>query len=84
MSFEDTIRQIVREEITAALAERDDHPQPVQTHVSSGVVMQTLGITRSVLRRMLAEGCPHLRPGAYPRFNLDEVRRFLEAKNGRP
>lgn len=83
MSLEDTLRQIIREELAAAFADRDDHPPPLKTHVSSTELMAALGISRGTVRRMLAEGCPHVRPGINPRFNLDDVKRYLDAKQER-
>lgn len=83
MSLEDTLRLIVREELQSALQQLSQ-PKGVATHVSSGELMKSLNISRGTLRSMMTEGLPHTRPGKYPRFNVEDVDRWLrERRNGR-
>lgn len=79
MSLEDTLRLIVREEL-ATLAERLTQPRGVKTHVSSTELMKALSISRGTLRKMMAEGCPFVKPGQYPRFDVEDVQRWLKEK----
>jgi hypothetical protein len=79
MTLEETLRQIIREELQA-IAELMDSPRQEKTHVGSVALCESLGISRSTLRKMMDDGCPHIRPGSTPRYNLADVRRFLAAK----
>ena len=78
MSLEETLRGIVREEIRAALAEQK---KPAEKRLlNSADLCTAFGISRGTLRKMMAEGLPHVRPGTYPRFDLEDVQRFTREK----
>lgn len=79
MSLEDTLRTIVREEL-ALVVERLSQPRGVKTHVSSVEIMKALSISRGTLRKMMAEGCPYVQPGEYPRFDVEDIQRWLKEK----
>jgi excisionase family DNA binding protein len=82
MSLEDTLRQIVREELALVVAQLSQ-PKGVKAHVSSTELMESLNISRGTLRKMMAEGLPHTRPGKFPRFDVADVERWLRERNGR-
>jgi hypothetical protein len=77
--LEDDIRLIVREEIRAALSELGSKKESPAL-LNSKKLCAALGISRGTLRVMMAEGVPHSCPGTYPRFDLDDVRRFMREK----
>lgn len=79
MTFEETLRKIIREELVIVL-EHLDTPKPVKTHVGSTELMAALGISRGTVHRMMREGCPYVSPGRNPRFVLEDVKRYLETK----
>jgi excisionase family DNA binding protein len=78
VSLEETLRGIVREEIRAALA--DQGKAPPAHLINSADLCAALGISRGTLRKMMADGCPHVRPGTYPRFDLEHVKRWMNAR----
>ena len=80
-TLEDTLRQIIREEL-AALPLHGSAPaeRPERLHISSMELCIALGISRGTLKKMLAEGCPFVCPGKTPRFVLSDVEAFLTAK----
>lgn len=82
MSLEDSIRLIIREELEAVAA-RLTAPQP--KHLLSTEELGTyLGVSRSVIRKMVRDGVPHVRPFKHPRFDLELVERWLvERKHAR-
>ena len=82
MSLEDTLRTIVREELQAALAHLAE-PRGVKSHISSTELMKALSISRGTLRSMMREGCPYVQPGQFPRFDVEDVQRWLKEKRGR-
>jgi hypothetical protein len=79
MTIEDSLRKIIREELLV-FAEQMDGPRQEKTHVSSTDLMAALGISRGTLRRMMEQGCPYVCPGKNPRFNLADVKRYLDSK----
>jgi len=79
MSLEDSLRQIVREELQLAL-QALAQPKGVASHVSSGQLLRSLNISRGTLRKMMREGCPYTQPGKFPRFNVDDVERWLRER----
>lgn len=79
MSLEDTLRSIVREELQAALQQLGDR-RSVKTHVSSSELCTSLSVSRGTLRKMMKEGCPYTQPGKYPRFNVEDVDRWLRER----
>ena len=83
MSLEETLRAIVREELQAALQQLGERTE-VKTHVGAPALCKALSISRATLRKMTKEGCPYVQPGKYPRFNVEDVDRWLrERRNGR-
>lgn len=82
MSLEDTLRLIVREELEAVASRLAAQPQK---HLLSTEELGTyLGVSRSVIRKMVRDGVPHVRPYKHPRFDLELVERWLvERKNAR-
>lgn len=79
MSLEETLRTIVREELAVAFKHLAQ-PRGVKTHVSSTELMKALSISRGTLRKMMTEGCPYVQPGEYPRFDVEDVQRWLKEK----
>jgi excisionase family DNA binding protein len=79
-SLEETLRVIVREELERALSVQTPTGNP---WLSLSALSEALGISRPTLRKLVAKGMPHIKPGDNMRFRLDEVEAWLRKGGGR-
>jgi len=75
VTLEESIRLIVREELEAVVS-RLAAPAPKKL-LSTEELGTYLGVSRSVVRKMVRDGVPHVRPFNHPRFDLELVERWL-------
>lgn len=84
MSFEDTIRAIVREEVRAALADLHGVPaavEPAPDFVALGEVRRWVRIGKTTLKEWINSGrLPKYGEGRLVRVRLAEVRAVLEGR----
>ncbi len=78
----DELRAVVREELRAALAEHVPAPAAAAL-VDRHELARMLDVSAATVTRMTAEGMPHVFAGASPRYSLDEVRAWLDARGRR-
>jgi excisionase family DNA binding protein len=78
-SLEPLLRSVVREEL-----ERLEHlrmqDRPRDGLMSVRALAQALDCSPSSVRRMISQGCPHVRVGESPRFNLPEVTAWMRER----
>ena len=81
VTFEATLRQIIREELLA-FAEQIEGGRGAaeRLHVSGEELLTLLHISWATLQKLRADGLPYVRVGKFPRYNLEDVKRFLAAR----
>lgn len=75
----DELRALLRGEVDAALAARSAVPSAVPL-VDKRELARTLSVSPATITRMTAEGMPHVYAGASPRYDLAEVRAWLDER----
>lgn len=78
MTLEETIRAIMREEL-AALAQQLQAAPPPELVDPIGLA-RALSVSRSTVYRLINEGCPVVRVGDTPRFDVAEVKAWLRQR----
>ena len=78
----DELRALMRGEFEAVLSERTPAQAPSPLKDKRGCA-HALGISPATMTRLTAEGMPCIYVGKSPRYALDDVRRWLEARGQR-
>jgi hypothetical protein len=75
----DELRALIRDELRAVHAEREPAPSaaPLLDRRELG---RTLAVSTATVTRLTSEGMPHVFVGDSPRYSIDEVRAWLEAR----
>ncbi len=53
----------------------------IETYLSTGELMDMLGISRSTVYRLLKQGCPNIMVGSVHRFPKDQVLNWLQKRD---
>lgn len=77
----DELRALVRGEVEAALAAVP--PPSTERLADKREAARVLNVSMATVTRMTGEGMPHVFVGASPRYALDEVRAWLDARGRR-
>jgi len=77
----DELRSLVRSEVDAALAAHAPAPPATSALLDARALAEALKVSRVTVARLVHEGMPvALHVGASPRYSIDEVRVWLEAR----
>ena len=60
----------------------DNHEGHTEIYITTGELMDMLGISRSTVHRMMKKGLPHLNIGPNHRFPKGQVLAWLKEKYG--
>jgi excisionase family DNA binding protein len=78
----DELRAVIRDELRATLAAHASSPSAAPL-VDRREVARLLNVSAATVTRMTAEGMPHVFAGASPRYSVDEVHAWLDARGRR-
>jgi excisionase family DNA binding protein len=60
-----------------------DKDRDVEQYLSTGELMDMLGISRSTVYRLIEKGMPNIMVGSVHRFPKDQLLSWLRARNGK-
>lgn len=80
MTVEETLRAIVREELERVLRAPSSVAGERQKWHSARDAAKHLGISPRTLAELVSRGLPHIQPGEYRRFNLEECEAWIRGR----
>lgn len=73
------LRALIRDELRATLAEREPAPTGAPL-VDRRELGRTLAVSTATVTRLTSEGMPHVFVGDSPRYSIEDVRAWLDAR----